>query len=175
VHFGLASGSTPASFDNYGLIMGGSNGALASYTGFICFDVCNAQNSFYGLTTPGNSSIYADTTQIRFNILSSNKMIILANGGVGIGTASITGFLHVYGANATSITVGNSINSTSLYIGGTLVSSTAAEINYLAGLTIGTAANLSSSLSFSLSEGRFVNNLIFFAILILLRATYKCP
>jgi hypothetical protein len=92
VHFGLASGSTPASFDNYGLIMGGSNGTLASYTGFICLDICNAQNSFYGLTTPSNSSIYADTTQIRFNILSSNKMTILANGNV-----SVSGSLTVGG------------------------------------------------------------------------------
>jgi len=95
IHFGLASGSTTASFDNYAVIMGGSNGTLASYTGFICLDVCNAQNSFYGLTTPSNSSIYADTTQIRFNILSSNKMIILANGSVGIGTTTPIGVFSV--------------------------------------------------------------------------------
>jgi len=64
-------------------------------------------------STLTGSTINANTLSIASTITTSN---ILASGNVGIGTASITGVLHVYSPNATSIMVGNSSNSTSLQL-----------------------------------------------------------
>ena len=104
ISFGLTSGSNGASYNNYGYILagsGGSGGTLTNYLGFICIDVCTGQNSFTSLTSGiTTSAIYADTTKVLFNIQGVNKLTILQNSNVGIGTATPSALLNIYSTTA---------------------------------------------------------------------------
>ena len=79
----------------------------------------------------GGSGISDLTFSTRNDLAVCNeRMRILSSGNVGINTASPAYTLHVNG----------SLNSTSLYISGSQVTSNSTELNYLTGVTPGTAA-----------------------------------
>jgi hypothetical protein len=79
-----------------GYVAAGSGGSTGQLPGGLAFATKAADNSY-------SSSL-------------TTRMVLDANGSLGIGTTTPGAPLHVYSTNATSITVGNSANSTSLQL-----------------------------------------------------------
>jgi hypothetical protein len=93
------------------------------------------------LSTPVNCRVELDNSQIRFGSVSNHSIRFMSNnstvlsientGNVSIGTQNITSY---------KLNVSGSLNCSSLFIGDTQVVSTASEINYLNGISLGTAS-----------------------------------
>lgn len=109
------------------------------------------------LSIPINCRLELDNSQIRFGSQSNHSIRFMTNnssvlsientGNVSIGTQSITSY---------RLNVSGSINSSSLFVGGSQIVSTPTEINYLSGITLGTA---SSSKAVVLDSSRNFGNI----------------
>ena len=109
------------------------------------------------LSTPVNCRIELDNSQIRFGSVSNHSIRFMSNnstvlsientGNVSIGTQSITSY---------KLNISGSLNCSSLFVGGTQIVSTANEINYISGITLGTA---SSSKAIVLDSSRNISNI----------------
>jgi hypothetical protein len=109
------------------------------------------------LSTPVNCRIELDNSQIRFGSVSNHSIRFMSNnttvlsientGNVSIGTQSLTSY---------KLNISGSLNCSSLFVGGTQIVSTANEINYISGITLGTA---SSSKAIVLDSSRNISNL----------------
>lgn len=127
-----------------------STGILSSLevNGTSTVRINNNTNTFstYGswinnLSTPVNCRLELDNSQIRFGSVSNHSIRFMSNnstvlsientGNVSIGTQNITSY---------KLNVSGSLNCSSLFIGNTQVVSTASEINYLNGVSLGTAS-----------------------------------
>ncbi len=101
----------------------------------------------YILASGGHQQI-GSTSNNDFSLISNNtrRLTVRNNGNIGINTISAAYLLDVNG----------SLNSTSFYINGIQVTSTATELNYLSGLTAGTA---SASKAILMDASRNITNI----------------
>jgi Chaperone of endosialidase len=109
------------------------------------------------LTTPINCRLELDNSQIRFGSASNHSIRFMSNnstvlsientGNVSIGTQALTSY---------RLNISGSLNCSSFFIGESQVLSTGTEINYLSGISLGSA---SASKALVLDSSRNIGNI----------------